>query len=152
MDPTYPLTSHRAKRFAAAGSCTRQHLLRASLTKLTGAPLSDKNMDLIGIIQYPWKPCSIRLALSCSSVTACSRLMPLLLRPGFHAQVHLLGYSMTGRQSGINLIIFKKLLRRFRSCKVLNCKENLGTNNKEELQRKTNFRVCYPDPIVQGVM
>ncbi|KAM7166909.1 uncharacterized protein RBU57_007566 isoform 1-T3 [Macrochelys suwanniensis] len=71
------------------GSCTRQHLLRASLTKLTGAPLSDKNMDLIGIIQYPWKPCSIRLALSCSSVTACSRLMPLLLRPGFHAQVHL---------------------------------------------------------------
>ncbi|CAM5145555.1 unnamed protein product [Natator depressus] len=32
---------------------------------------------------------SIRLALSCSSVTACSRLMPLLLRPGFHAQVHL---------------------------------------------------------------
>nr|XP_032640810.1 uncharacterized protein LOC116827401 isoform X4 [Chelonoidis abingdonii] len=38
------------------GSCTRQHLLRASLTKLTGAPLSDKNMDLIGIIQYPWKP------------------------------------------------------------------------------------------------
>ncbi|KAM9138278.1 uncharacterized protein ACDP82_008163 isoform 2-T2 [Pangshura tecta] len=89
MDPTYPLTSHRAKRFAAAGSCTRQHLLRASLTKLTGAPLSDKNMDLIGIIQYPWKPCSIRLALSCSSVTACSRLMPLLLRPGFHAQVHL---------------------------------------------------------------
>ncbi|KAM9138280.1 uncharacterized protein ACDP82_008163 isoform 4-T4 [Pangshura tecta] len=56
MDPTYPLTSHRAKRFAAAGSCTRQHLLRASLTKLTGAPLSDKNMDLIGIIQYPWKP------------------------------------------------------------------------------------------------
>ncbi|CAM2114225.1 unnamed protein product [Caretta caretta] len=54
-----------------------------------GAPLSDKNMDLIGIIQYPWKPCSIRLALSCSSVAACSRLMPLLLRPGFHAQVHL---------------------------------------------------------------
>lgn len=34
---------------------------------------------------------STRLALSCSSVTACSRLMPLLVGPGFHAQVHLVG-------------------------------------------------------------
>lgn len=41
------------------------------------------------------------------------------------------GYSMTGRQSGTNLFIFKTLLKSFRSCKVLNWKENLGSNNKE---------------------
>ncbi|TFK15687.1 high affinity cAMP-specific and IBMX-insensitive 3',5'-cyclic phosphodiesterase 8B [Platysternon megacephalum] len=69
-----------------------------------GAPLSDKNMDLIGIIQYPWKPCSIRLALSCSSVTACSRLMPLLLRPGFHAQVHLVGQYSNFKCLSFNLL------------------------------------------------
>lgn len=40
------------------------------------------------------------------------------------------GYSMTGRQSGTNLFIFKMLLKSFRSCKVLNWKENLGSNNK----------------------
>lgn len=42
------------------------------------------------MIFFPSKS-SVRLALSCSSVTACSRLMPLLVRPGFHAQVHLVG-------------------------------------------------------------
>lgn len=47
------------------------------------------------------------------------------------------GYSMTGRQSGINLFIFKMLLKSFRSCKVLNWKENLGSNNKEALERQT---------------
>lgn len=44
---------------------------------------------------------------------------------------------MTGRQSGINLFIFKMLLKSFRSCKVLNWKQNLGSNNKEVLERQT---------------
>lgn len=41
-----------------------------------------------------------------------------------------------GKQSGINLCIFKMLLKSFRSCKVLNWKENLGSNNKV-LERQT---------------
>lgn len=31
------------------------------------------------------------MTLSCSSVTVCSHLMPLHVRPGFHAQLHLVG-------------------------------------------------------------
>lgn len=45
-----------------------------------------------------------RLALSHSSVTACSHLMPLLVGSGFHAQVHLAGQYRNFKCLSFNLL------------------------------------------------
>lgn len=45
-----------------------------------------------------------RLALSHSSVTACSRLMPLLVGSGFHAQMHLAGQYSNFKCLSFNLL------------------------------------------------
>ena len=45
-----------------------------------------------------------RLASLCSSVTARSHLKPLLVRPGFHAQVHLVGQYSNFKCLSFNLL------------------------------------------------